>query len=111
MPTPRGLVIGGGGPPPPTPDETTFEVDFGFAAGGEGTFTTATVAAPWVTNPMGIAIRPALVATADHGPEDGVVEQLLAQPIVHTAGVGFTCEVTAPNGTWGRFMLVATGVT
>jgi hypothetical protein len=84
-------------------------VNFGFPTGSEGDTATVTVAAPWVTPTSTIVCMPAGVATADHDPEDATVEGISAVVTNIVAGTGFDIEATAPNGTWGQYVINAVG--
>lgn len=82
------------------------EVDFGTT---ENSFASATVDAPWAgTFPIHCA--PALTATADHDPDDVLVEQIRAYTADVNPGVGFTLYAVAPNGTWGRYTIDCFGI-
>jgi len=65
------------------------EVDFGFASGNEDGTASVTVAASWVTATSRILCSPAAVATADHDPDDIMVEGIMAYAANIIAGVGF----------------------
>jgi len=88
----------------------TGQVDFGYASGGEGNFATVTVAAAWVTPTSRIICSPLLTATADHDPDDYVLEGLKAYPKNIVNGVGFDIAVEADYATWGKYNVQAIGV-
>lgn len=88
---------------------TSATVDFGFAAGGEDANTTVTVPATWVTSFSVIDCLPVAVATADHDPEDVVLEGITAYTGNLRAGVSFDIFASAPSGTWGRYTIQAIG--
>jgi hypothetical protein len=84
-------------------------VDFGFASGGEDSNTQVTVPATWVVSGSTIDCLPVAVATADHDPEDVVVEDIRAYTGNLVPGVSFDIFASAPNGTWGRYTVKAIG--
>lgn len=86
------------------------EVDFGFASGGEGDVARVTVAASWVDADTLIACVPAAAATADHDPEDAVLEQIQAYATNIVPGASFDIEAVAPEGSWGRYLITAIAV-
>lgn len=74
--------------------------------------TTATVTLtglPWVTSGSIIVCNPFGGSTPDHGPEDAFVEDLAAYATNLVPGVGFDIQCYAPRGTWGRYLINATG--
>jgi hypothetical protein len=86
------------------------EVDFGFPSGLEGdTATVTSVPATWVTSTSIIVCTPQAVATPDHDPEDYAIEGLVAYAENIVDGVGFDIIAYAPQGTWGRYYISATG--
>lgn len=85
-------------------------VDFGFASGLEGDVATVTVPATWVTAGSKIVCVPAGGTTADHEPEDAVIEGIVANATNLVAGVSFDIEACAPQGTWGRYVINAVGL-
>lgn len=85
-------------------------VDFGFASGGEDTVASVTVSAAWVTASSVILCTPLGINTADHSPDDVAVEGLTAYASNLVVGVGFDIIVSAPNGTWGRYLINAVGI-
>lgn len=97
---------GGGG----SANVVQAEVNFGFPSGLEGdTATVTSVAAPWVTGTSIIVCTPQAVATPDHDPEDYAAEGLVSYAENIVAGVGFDIIAYAPQGTWGRYYVSATG--
>jgi hypothetical protein len=91
------------------PRAMQVDLDFGHAAGGESTTATATVTAAWVTASSPISCTPAGLETEDHGSEDASLEELTVYATNRVPGVGFDITGTAPNGTWGRHRITATG--
>lgn len=85
------------------------QVDFGFSAGNEGDTASVTVVATWVTASSKILCTVAMIATADHDAQDGMVEGLIAYAANIVEGVGFDIVVRAPNGTWGKYIVQAIG--
>lgn len=79
------------------------ELNFGYLAGGFGDTATTTVSASWVDVNSVIQIQLSGIASADHDPEDGILEEITAIPINIVPGVSFDIMAYAPNGTWGRF--------
>jgi hypothetical protein len=75
----------------------TVEIDFGQGSD----FATVAVADPNVGS-QSRASATLIGATADHDPEDPIIEGLLVN-VVMTPSVGYTIYVHAPNGTWGRY--------
>lgn len=85
------------------------EVNFGGASDPEEFSATVTVAATWVTGTSIIVCSPAAIATADHDPDDYAAEGITAYATNQVAGVGFDIIASAPNGTWGRYIIHAIG--
>jgi hypothetical protein len=78
--------------------------------GPEDTTATATITGqPWVSSGSIILCDPFGGSTPDHGPEDAMVEGLVAYATNLVPGVGFDVQVEAPNGTWGRYLVNWTG--
>jgi hypothetical protein len=98
------LASGGGGGG--SGNSVRVEVDFGT----HDTYVEVVVAAPWATGASRITASPAPPSTADHDPEDALIEGLVAGVVSVTNGVGFTLGVSAPNGTWGRYNFDCLGV-
>jgi hypothetical protein len=85
------------------------EVDFGVRHGpAEDTTATTTVYAP-VAAGMLLTCSVTGTPTADHGPHDAAVEQLSAYTCNIVPGVSFDVIASAPNGTWGRYLINITG--
>lgn len=83
-------------------------VDFGDGQ-PEGDVVVVTVAAPWVTT--GSVIMAAVRGQApDHDPEDVAVEGLTAYAENVVPGVSFDLIAAAPQGTWGRYTVLATAI-
>lgn len=85
-------------------------VDFGFASGGQGDTAIVTVAAPWVRAASIVTCTVDTKVTPDHSGEDAIVEELKAYPSNLVPGVGLDIMAVAPNGTWGRYYVNASGV-
>jgi len=85
-------------------------VDFGHASGGEDFNASVTVAAPWVRADSIITCTVDTKATPDHSGEDALAEGLRAYPSNIVPGIGFDILVSAPDGTWGRYYVNASGV-
>lgn len=85
-------------------------VDFGFASGGEGDTAFSTVAATWVQATSIVLAQAAATATADHDPEDAVVEGLVAAVTNIIPGVSFDILAYAPFGTWGQYTFLYQGL-
>jgi len=98
-----------GGPVQGFAETGSVMVDFGFPNGGEDSIATATVAAPWVTADTLLMCSVPGVTTPDHDPEDPAVEFMNARATNIVPGVSFDVEVSAPNGTWGRYMVTIRG--
>lgn len=85
-------------------------VDFGFLTGQEENNASITVSAPWVSTGSIIVASPSGIATADHAPDDYMVEGLHCGVSNIVAGVGFDINVYADNGTFGQYIINARGV-
>lgn len=97
-------AAGGGGV-----NKVQATVDFGFATGNEGDIASVTVTATWVTATSIIVCTPAGVTTADHDPEDYVIEGIAAYPINIVAGTGFDIVAGARSNTFGNYVINAVG--
>lgn len=95
-----GASGGGGG------NAERVEVDFGVGSN----YVEATVPAAWVTSTSKIVCSPAPPSTADHDPEDSLLEGITASVLSIINGVSFKIGVSAPNGTWGRYNIDCIGV-
>ena len=84
------------------------QIDFGTS--GNTAYVEVTVAATWALSGTNILIRPGLPTTADHDPEDALIEGVACSVVGINPGVGFTIGVSASEGTWGRYDLVCIGV-
>lgn len=83
----------------------SVQVDFGASESGTAV---ATVTAAWVTPTSRIVCTPAAIATPDHDPYDYAVESITAY--ASNIGTGsFDVIARAPNCTWGRYIIHATG--
>ena len=91
-------------------DSVDVLVDFGHQSGYELDFVTVTVAAPWVNQSTRLICTPVAVSTADHDPIDVVIEQISAKANNQVTGVGFDLIVSAPNGTFGKYLINVVGV-
>jgi len=87
-------------------------VDFGSNSGPITREYDATVAvvADWVTATSIILCSIAGVATAQHGPQDGLVEGLTAQAEDLTPGIGFTLHAYSPKGSYGNYVFNCVGM-
>ena len=81
------------------------EVNFGLLTSGQEGNAEVTVSNTAVTSGQIILCSPAAVATADHDPEDAMLEGLTAYAGNIVDGVGFTIYVRAPQGTFGRYQI------
>lgn len=84
---------GGGG------SSIVAQVNFGAA----GDYAEATVAADWALGSLRYLVTPAIPTTADHDPEDALIEGLTGAVVAVEDGVGLTIGVAAPFGSWGRY--------
>jgi hypothetical protein len=101
------LIPGGGGG---GGNFVQAEVDFGFASANEGDIARTTVTGQtWVTGSSIIVCDPAALATADHDPDDAVIEGLVAYAENIVPGTGFDIIVIAPQNSWGRYLVNASG--
>lgn len=91
------------------PRSMQIDLDFGHRISGEATTAHVTVDASWVTDTSPITCTPAGMETEDHGPEDAALEELTLYATNRVPGVCFDIVGTAPNGTWGRHRIIATG--
>lgn len=91
-------------------DSVDVLVDFGHQSGFEIDFITVTVAAPWVNQSTKLLCTPVAVATADHDAIDIIIEQVTAHANNVVTGVGFDLTVSAPNGTFGKYLINVVGV-
>lgn len=97
-------ATGATGPAGPVNLRTTqVELDFGHTADGFGDVAITTVAATWVTANSIIQVQATGAASADHDPEDGLLEEISAMAVNIIPGTSFDIEAYAPNGTWGRY--------
>lgn len=85
-------------------------LDFGFPVGKEGDTAIVTVSAPWVGVSTKIYCWAVATSTADHDPEDSLLEAILCTAINVVVGVSFDIEAYAPQGTWGRYVVYAVGI-
>lgn len=86
------------------------EVDFGFSTGNEGDIARTTVTGQvWVTSGSVVLCNPFGGATADHSPDDAIIEGLVAYAENLVPGTGFDVVAYAPNGSWGRYLINVTG--
>jgi|GEM_PF-4306370 len=82
------------------------QVNFGAASD----FAEVTVAAAWASPVLSYVCAAALPTTTDHDAEDALLEELQASVIAIAPGVSITLGVHAPNGSWGRYDFIITGV-
>jgi hypothetical protein len=71
---------------------------------------TVTVSASWVTSSTILVCSLAGVSTAQHSPEDGLIEGLLVQPESIVAGTGFTVRAYSPLGSYGQYAVNVVGL-
>ena|SRR5271168_1076180 len=107
--TPGGLIDPSLLPSPVPGNFVQALLDFGFSAGGQGDTATVTVAATWVTSLSIIICGFPAQASPDHDPDDAALEDLTASAGNIVPGVSFDIFAYAPNGTWGRYYVNATG--
>ena len=85
-------------------------VDFGYAPANEGDLARTTVTGlPWVTANSIILCAAAAIASPDHDPDDVTVEGIVAYAENLVPGIGFDVVALAPQNTWGRYFVNATG--
>jgi hypothetical protein len=90
------------------PNTIQSEIDFGPE---ETDIASITVTGqPWVTVTSKIVANVAAESTADHDPEDAIIEGLIAYVSNLVPGVGFDLMARAPNSTWGRYKINAIGI-
>ena len=87
------------------------EVDFGSDTGPiTRTFdATVQVSATWVTDASVIVCSLSGATTDQHGPEDGLVEGIVAQAENLVPGMGFTLHAYSPLGSWGKYAFNCVG--
>lgn len=83
---------------------TSVTVDFGPGTGAEETLASVSVPAPAVSATPAVFLSVQGVSP-DHDPDDAAVEGVCAYVTSVTAGVGFDVAVTAPDGTWGEYLV------
>lgn len=76
---------------------------FAYQTGAEGDTARVTVPAAWVAADSVIISEISGLATADHDPEDAVIEGLQVRVVNLVNGVSFDLEAYAPNGAWGDY--------
>ncbi len=86
-----------------------IELDFGHPGGGEGTWAEVFVPATWVATGTILTVSLCAKDTADHDPEDSVLEAIVVSVSYCIAGVGYAVFGHAPNGTWGRHLVNVRG--
>lgn len=82
-------------------------VDFG---GAEGDTASVTIAATWIQTTSIVLANAAALATADHDPEDAVIEGIQAKVINIIPGVSFDIEAYAPLGSFGQYIVTYQGL-
>lgn len=85
----------------------TADVNFGV---GDTTATVTVTGQAWVTATCKIVAFPSGETTADHDPEDALVEEMTAVVLNRVAGVGFDVTAHSPNGSAGTYRLWCIGV-
>lgn len=97
----------------PKTDVTSIEVDFGFQIANEGDDAIATVTGQdWVAADSIIICSAAMVATADHDPDDVWAERIVAYATNIVPGVGFDIVATSANEggrTFGKYIINIVG--
>lgn len=88
---------------------TQAQVDFGFGSGNEGDSAIVTVLADWAASGSKLIAQPALVATADHDPDDIYAEEIIAYAENIIDGVSFDIVAKAPNNSWGKYKINIVG--
>lgn len=83
-------------------------LDFGSSASLDYNAVT-TVSATWVTSASVILCTPSGTATADHDPEDYILEGITACVTNIVDGVSFDVLAGCPSGTYGDFIINCTG--
>lgn len=83
------------------------DLNFGSAVGQEGNVAIATVTGTtWVQSASVIVVQSAATATANHDPEDAVIEDIEARALNIVPGVSFDIEAHAPSGAWGTYTFI-----
>ena len=95
---------GGGG----SAGSCVVDVDFGAAISSTEATTTVTGQA-WVTASSRILVSASGESTADHDPEDALIEGVTAIATNLVAGVGFDVIAHSPDGSSGTYRLWAVG--
>jgi len=88
----------------------SVEVDFGAPGATEDGATKAIVSATWVTSTTKLIVSPSGAATADHDPEDYVLEGVFGVPDLIVDGVGFTLRAGCSDTTFGKYNFNIIGV-
>lgn len=83
-------------------------LDFGSSASLDYN-TVTTVSAAWVTSSSVILCTPSGAATADHDPEDYILEGITACVTNIVDGVSFDVLAGCSSGTFGEFIINCTG--
>jgi hypothetical protein len=86
---------------------TTADVNFGPNEDGAAE---VIVSATWVTSTTKIMVSPSGATTADHDPEDYVLEGVFGIPDLIVDGVGFTLRAGCNNTTFGTYNFNIIGV-
>ena len=92
------------------PMSVSAEVDFGDGSGPEDGATEVIVSAAWVTSTTKLIVSPSGAATADHDPEDYVLEGVFGVPDLIVNGVGFTLRAGCLETTFGKYNFNIIGV-
>lgn len=95
---------------PSTERKGTLTLDFGNIPGVESNVARGTVLASWVKSTSVIVCQIGPVTTADHDADDPIIESLQARAIDLVPGVSFDIGAYAPNGTWGRYVIIYEGL-
>jgi hypothetical protein len=86
-------------------NSVTAQIDFGQSDG----FASVDVAATWAVTGMDFIVLPLIPTTADHDPEDVLLEGVRAMVTAVDDGVGFTLSAASNGTTWGRYDFLIKG--
>jgi lysophospholipase L1-like esterase len=103
----HGLGLNGGGEARLGGNKLHVILDFGNLSGQEeDTTAQTTVADPYIQSSSVVQVSLA-GSTADHDPEDGVIEGITLGVGNIVAGVSYDIFASAPDGTWGKYLVAA----
>jgi len=83
-------------------------VDFGFPTGNEGDTATFTVNTTWASTSRRIVCLAFGGTTADHDPDDAIVEGIVAFSQNIVEGISFDVVSYAPQNSWGKYLINCT---